>query len=413
MTSGRLPRIITITSRHARTSSGRCDRKEYSLQRSRARVLMSVRTAVSKKRMYRKLKLLLFAYLCVQLHLVARSATMKQFTSVKRRLVVTYNYYENQYMDVCTKVIKRRNLYTFLTGAVGSNFSESTTFIFTVSGELPHPTSFYTSIGINANSDSIFPSLSNVYVNRVSQNSDHSTPDLCYHSQVMKRIFAGEFGRFDTLLFVNDGVRAPFVKSALTHQWIRDLMHLLYSDDKICAVAPVVSCEKSLHLQAWYVLVKLDLLKSLDLHRVLEATCGSSISWDDAVDIEVNFTTTILKKGYKVAAEFPSTQIFSNKEKETIEHALKKAHSWWPLQKSQNLVKKLRYCTNPLSPKSAGPLDYRKLSAVKVGGGFLRANFFSQQDRRQALHNLTAQVIGAYDSGAAWEACDDSYTVPH
>jgi len=26
---------------------------------------------------------------------------------------------------------------------------------------------------------------------------------------------------------------------------------------------------------------------------------------------------------------------------------------------------------------------------------------------------LTAQVIGAYDSGAAWEACDDSYTVPH
>ena len=89
------------------------------------------------------------------------------------------------------------------------------------------------------------------------------------------------------------------------------------------------------------------------------------------------------------------------RRQEICSHTSKKAYSLRLFRKQQNLLKELRYCTNPLSPKTAGALDYRKLSAVKVGGGFLRANFFSQEDRRKALHDLTAQVIGAYDSGAA------------
>ena len=202
---------------------------------------------------------------------------------------------------------------------------------------------------------------------------------------------------------MNDGVRGPFYESTKNTtqdfgymgsfygvpKWLSELTTLLFSDPLMKAVAPVLSCEQDLHLQGWYVLSKMEIMDWWV--PVFKETCDSSMSWADSIRKEVEFTTTILRKGGKVAALFPEKLVVNLEDR----NSLKKI---WRSKKTDVLRMKLHGCKNPLVSQQASHtvLDVEKLSAIKYGGNFFRLDIFNR--RTKVLVDIFTRNVLGYSS---------------
>lgn len=303
---------------------------------------------------------------------------MKGQQRQKLRLLVHFSYFENNDTTVCDLRIKRANLVAFVRAAVRD--SPVVDFVFTISGILPEPSHFYKSIGLPAlYADTIFPIYKNV---RIVYSSAHiGTPDLCHHGQVMSELLNPSSRQYDMFLFMNDGVLAPLFTHAdisiinlsqtarLLPPWLSPLSAMFDIDPHIAAVGPIVSCERSLHLQGWYVLVKVEAIRNFSLHEHFIATCKPKMSWEAAIDTEVGFSSKLLDGGLKIAALYPQKTAFGRED--TISPG--------------RLSSRVDSCKNPITVASTQrrALHISRLGALKVGGNFFRADIFNDELRVQ------------------------------
>ena len=227
------------------------------------------------------------------------------------RLLVLYSYFEGDVSPQCEIRMKRTNLHTFLTYAVSE--TPHVTYVFTLSGRIPGVSEFYGSLGLPAPARrKLIPLFKNVKVFF----SDVRAADLCHHAQSAAKI---RLSSFKHILYMNDGVRGPFTLRPpfLTESgafgnvpnWIEPYASLLYSEPYVGAVGTVLSHEISTHLQGWFVL-----LRKSDFQRfvvpLFMKTCGR-MTWKDAINIEVQVTSSMLNAGKTLGGLFPEPKLVS------------------------------------------------------------------------------------------------------
>lgn len=311
------------------------------------------------------------------------------------KLLVHYSYFEDKSVAHCELLMKRVNLATFVKGAVA--LSDSVTFVFTLTGKIPTAAVFFHSIGLDVPAHGkILPPLENVRVHR--GRPTHRVPDLCHHSQVMKNLPIYRSVVYDYVLFMNDGVRGPLLEESTSTPvndrtglpvWLSQLSKMMQSSG-VAAVAPVLSCERDIHLQGWYVLVKSEVVRRLSLHKIFMKTCASTMTWDEAIDAEVNFSRSILDHGLSIAALYPVHITISAHERRTLRDG-----------GDSILRRTLSDCQNPFTvAKERGEIiNFTDMSAVKLGGNFLRADIFSLQSKKTAnvmTETMLGKPVGQY-----------------
>jgi hypothetical protein len=313
------------------------------------------------------------------------------------RLFVHYSYFEEGRTALCDVLTKRLNLATFLKVAVKQ--SNNVFFSFAISGRLPSATTFYNSIDIEPlYGDYIFPQYRNVHVKVLDYLE--RVPDLCHHARAVE-LMSRRRTSYDYVLFLNDGVRAPMLSKNFTQEfvdighlsavpvWISELASLLVSNSLIKAVGPVLSCEISLHLQGWYILSKIEIIDWWI--PVFMKTCDPLLPWDASIRQEVEFTTTILNKGGRVAALFPEIMVV-----DLDDHNSFSVTKFWS-QRNKKLKEKLYQCRNPLVAQqlSQKALDVAKLSAIKYGGNFYRLDIFNRKTKI-LIEKITSEIMGTH-----------------
>ena len=142
----------------------------------------------------------------------------------------------------------------------------------------------------------------NVHYQRV----DAEATDLCHRATAFDT-----FRRLGTLashfLFLNDGVRGPFVAStvqpsvpypgrgpaAAAASWLHPFDQAFRTDRRVRAVGPSASCEEDLHLQSWAVAI--DARVQHVFERRYRATCGKVAKRDAILGAEVGSITEMLE----------------------------------------------------------------------------------------------------------------------
>ena len=225
------------------------------------------------------------------------------------RLLVLYSYFEGDSAPQCEIRMKRTNLNTFLTFAVSE--TPHVTYVFTMSGRIPGVSEFYGSLGLEPPARrTIIPPFKNAKVFF----SNVRAADLCHHAQSAAKI---RLNSYKHILYMNDGVRGPFTLRppfllesgtfSNVPNWIEPYASLLYSESHVGAVGTVLSHEISTHLQGWFVLLQKSDFRRFVFPLFLK-TCGS-IAWKDAINIEVQVTSSILKAGKKLGGLFPEPKL--------------------------------------------------------------------------------------------------------
>ena len=295
------------------------------------------------------------------------------------KILVLYSYFETESTSTCEKIMKRTNLATFLhTGVLeGQHIS----YVFTLGGNLPDAFEFYSSIGLTPPfGNDILPRFANVQL-RTPVRSD--VADLCHHAHAFKNVSRTE--QYSHVVFMNDGVRGPFEQRPPritlrsireVPSWIHDHLILLHSEPHIGAVGSVLSCELTLHLQGWFVLLRTPLF-SKHVH-IFEETCDVN-AWSDAINKETAFSDAILRDGLKLGTYFPVKVIVGQEQRTSIEP-------------------KLNSCMNPLTAflqlnGQNATVDLHNLRFLKVGGGFYRQNILTIATKG-AVSTFTSDALG-------------------
>jgi hypothetical protein len=146
----------------------------------------------------------------------------------------------------------------------------------------------------------------------------------------------------------------------------------------------VLSCERDLHLQAWYVLVRVTAVRDLRLHEIFKKTCSRNMKWDDAINMEVKFTTHILRHDLKVAGLFPQALKVGWADRGAI----------FSSGDSSALKSKLSECMNPFTfaKKHNKVVPVAGMGAIKIGGSFYRARLMSKLTW-DAVNNVTNSLL--------------------
>ena len=294
------------------------------------------------------------------------------------QLLVLYAYFESESIPFCEKIMKRTNLANFINAGVSQ--SPNVTYLFSVSGVIPKAVELYSSIGLDSPyGDNVFPNFANVLV-RNSKRSD--VPDLCQHA-ISFNTLRGKM-EYSHVLFLNDGVRGPFdttKSSAVSLQgapgWIQSHLALLHSEPNIGAVGSVMSCELTLHLQGWFVLVRTILFaKHVNL---FEEACQVE-SWNAAIGKETAFSSAILRDGFKLGTLFPERLVIGNR-------------GFTAAMRSR-----LNDCSNPSSAfrrlhGQNGKLDLEQVRFLKIGGGFYRYDVLTNATKLE-INKFTLNKLG-------------------
>lgn len=295
------------------------------------------------------------------------------------KILVLYSYFETESTHSCEKIMKRTNLATFVrTGVLeGQHIS----YMFTLGGNLPDAVEFYRSIGLTPPfGDDILPRFANVQ-SRIPVRSD--VPDLCQHAHAFKSVPGTK--QYSHVVFMNDGVRGPFEQRPPritlrsireVPSWIHDHLILLHSEPNVGAVGSVLSCELTLHLQGWFVLLRAPLF-SKHVH-IFEETCDVK-AWSDAINKETAFSDAILRDGLKLGTYFPVKVIVGQDQR-------------------INIGPKLYSCMNPLTAfrqlhGQNAKVDLHNLRFLKVGGGFYRYDILTNATKG-AVSQLTSDALG-------------------
>jgi len=297
------------------------------------------------------------------------------------KLLVMYAYFESESIPFCEKIMKRTNLATFINAGVSD--SPDVTYLFSISGETPKASEFYSSIDLESPyGDSIVPKFANVFV-RTPRKSN--VPDLCQHA--LGFMMSRRRMEYLHVAFLNDGVRGPFdvtKPSTVTYSqgapdWIQSHLALLHSAPNIGAVGSVMSCELTLHLQGWFVLLHANLFAK-HLH-IFKSTCHMK-SWQAAISKETEFSTAILRDGFDLATFFPETLVIGRRNFST------------------EMRSRLNDCVNPISAfrlrnkqNAIAPLDLDKVRFLKIGGSFYRHDILTHATKIE-IHNFTSSKLG-------------------
>ncbi len=294
------------------------------------------------------------------------------------QLLVLYSYFENLADADCDTVVKRTNLHTFLTAAVFN--TTDVMFVFTFSGHIPSADTLYTSIGVKKPPfrEKILPPYDNVKM----VVSTAVAPDLCHHAQTAKNI---ELNKYSHVLFLNDGVRGPFTRAppAMTHSkqlaylpnWILQDAELLHHEPEIGAVGAVLSCQKSVHIQSYFMLMRTE---DFVLHALPSLTSchpwNPQKDWNQAVDMELEIGASFIRSGKKLAGLLPT--VFSARSRTDFNDHL---------------------CRNPYvsfrQNNQRAPFPLVEFSFVKFGGNMYKGDVFNNESSI-LISNLTQDVIG-------------------
>lgn len=291
------------------------------------------------------------------------------------RLLVLYSYFEGERSPDCEIAMKRINLFLFLKNAVYE--SADTDFVFTFSGRVPSAAEMYSSVGLPAPfRQELLPEFNNVF----SRLSRTKASDLCHHAQTSDTI---GIDKYRHVLFINDGVRGPFSirkPGAIQNQlfrgipnWLETYFTLLYGDPAVGAVGTVLSREITTHLQGWFVL-----LKRRDFQRFVlpsfNQTCFVE-RWSDAIQLELDISTSILNERKKLAALFPQTGTFTEEGQ------------------SKRKIAHMNPLTNFALQQPHTELPLQKVGFLKIGGNFARQDIHSNATKHW-LNVLTRDIIG-------------------
>ena len=293
------------------------------------------------------------------------------------KLLVLYSYFENLADADCDTVVKRTNLHTFLTAAVFNTTDVG--FVFTFSGHIPRADTLYTSIGVKPPfKEKILPPYDNVKM----VVSTAVAPDLCHHAQTAKNI---ELNKYNHVLFLNDGVRGPFTRAppAIIHSkqltclpnWILQHAELLRHEPGIGAVGAVLSCQKNVHIQSYFMLMRTE---DFVLHALPSLTSchpwNPQNDWNQAVDMEIEIGASFIRSGKKLAGLLPT--VFSARSRSDFNDHL---------------------CRNPYvsfrQNNQRAPFPLVEFSFVKFGGNMYKGDVFNNESSI-LISNLTQDVIG-------------------
>lgn len=289
------------------------------------------------------------------------------------RLAVLYSYFEGESTPECEIVMKRVNLFFFLKCAVYE--SPDVDFIFTFSGNIPSAVEMYSSVGLPIPPNrELLPSYKNV----ISRLSHTKAADLCHHAQTSVAIGVE---RYRHVVFINDGVRGPFgtrKPGAIQNQrfrgipsWLETYFKLLYGDPSVGAVGTVLSREITTHLQGWFVLLKRRDFQNFVL-PAFNQTCFVE-RWSDAIELELEISTSMLSAHKKLAALFPQKGYFS-----------KQAPS-----KKMNMNPITKFALK--HPGTA--IQLQKVAFLKIGGNFARQDIHNNATKN-LMNALTREIIG-------------------
>ena len=182
-----------------------------------------------------------------------------------------------------------------------------------------------------------------------------------------------------------------------TPPWLCPLRALLLRSPDSRLAGPILSCEKDTHLQGWA-----HLYDSRILHLILpllNTTCSTHISWEQAIDIEVSLTTTILEQGFGVSSLFPPFDVFTQRERQKV------------LAGAPNIREELSNCQNPMLSRnfSTNLSAVSEIGFFKFGGEVWRRKLFSQSFV-DAILEATEKVLEINVSGNCYVGFSPLYS---
>eukprot|EP00928_Gymnodinium_smaydae_P062771 TRINITY_DN46559_c0_g1_i1.p1 TRINITY_DN46559_c0_g1~~TRINITY_DN46559_c0_g1_i1.p1 ORF type:complete len:397 (-),score=7.56 TRINITY_DN46559_c0_g1_i1:423-1475(-) len=317
---------------------------------------------------------------------------------VKQNIWVHYHYHESSSLRRCRRVNKRLNLIMFIQRAVVSS-PPSIYFHFTLGGEdLPSAEDFFSSVGMNGTMrSSIFPVQANVKVERLQGN--HGT-DLCPRSISIQRMkLRGE--HFDYAVFLNDGTRGPFGPlgvnggSAFVPGWLAFHVGLFHSNPAVSVVGSVMTCERDLHLQSWFLIVD---WRSFDLfHARYAATCSLGANVTEklkAIDIgEIGVYRSLFSSNLTIASIWPAVNAFPLDRSICFNNSTRNQTTNCEHWRHDVLYA----CQNPWLVKPFAPPPPEHMVFIKYGGEILEQGHYPQRFQ-DSVDLLTADLLGLRES---------------
>jgi len=332
-------------------------------------------------------------------------------------LVVHYVYHESGSETVAAKQNKRVNLEFFLQEAV-LKAPSSVEFHFSCTGYVPSAKEYFEMLGSSQvlHRDLIFPTGNkNVHLSF----GPSSTTDLCQHGRWLGTTNL-TMGPGSYLLFINDGVRGPFVtnqyaKKVLQHsfitekgipEWFLPFLAKFSNNNDLAMVGPALSSEISTHLQSYAIALRLisesfiaqisqPLLKACDMEKL-----------DAISEGEIGLSKSILKQGFSLASFFPNTLNITVWDDMCM--SLGRWMNGWAnsnlhacFEKEENIISKVhdpKLLGRPKNPTFffSGPASH--VVFAKYGGEVLRENMIPLQLQMDVLVS-TRKVLGNH----TWE----------
>ncbi|CAB9519855.1 expressed unknown protein [Seminavis robusta] len=222
---------------------------------------------------------------------------------------------------------KRLNLEFFIQEAVFKS-PLSVQFYFTVSGHLPSPDVYFHSIGAAKHRyrDYVIPGhFPNVHISFREQ----SSTDLCQHGRWLDSANL-TIGPTSFVLFLNDGVRGPFVSGDYAHKvsqssfrsasvysgsaaaaevpvWFLPFLGKFAANQATTLVGPILSAEAGAHVQSYAMTMR---LRSNSLVRtvsdILQRTCDLP-KLLAVIEGEMAVSKLMLRNGWSLGSLYPST----------------------------------------------------------------------------------------------------------
>jgi len=238
------------------------------------------------------------------------------------RLFVHYVYHESGSESLAEKQNKRVNLEIFLQEAV-INAPSSVEFHFTNTGYLPQADEYFKSLGTSEglHRDQIFPTdKHNLHL----RSGEPSSTDLCQHGRWLSTANVTT-GPANFVLFLNDGVRGPFVTELYKEKaynepsinnsgvprWFLPFLAKFNNNQDLTMVGPTLSTEITAHVQSYAISLRLvspTFLMSIAQHLV--DTCNMT-KLEAIQEGEIGLSVSILKRGFSIGSFFPNTNNIS------------------------------------------------------------------------------------------------------